>query len=151
MSTQRRENRWQRTSCTEGKVSTRRFLPDGVQRVGDPGHSNPAPITRIRRADASGGTAPPVTPAWLATNSLQLDRRIVKLVRQDIRRGSPPPGVARRTASRTSAIHGSSLPHIPFPPGLALIHSTLPQVPAGRRRWAERYDGKRDLYLQHAA
>jgi hypothetical protein len=27
----------------------------------------------------------------------------------------------------------------------------LPQFPAGRRRRAERYDGKRDLHLQHAA
>jgi hypothetical protein len=27
----------------------------------------------------------------------------------------------------------------------------LPRVPAGRRRWAERYDGKGNLYLQHAA
>jgi hypothetical protein len=27
----------------------------------------------------------------------------------------------------------------------------LPWLPAGRRRWAERYDGKGNLYLQHAA
>jgi hypothetical protein len=27
----------------------------------------------------------------------------------------------------------------------------LPRVPAGRRRWAERYDGKGNMYLQHAA
>jgi hypothetical protein len=27
----------------------------------------------------------------------------------------------------------------------------LPIAPAGQVRWAERHDGKRDLYFQHAA
>ena len=106
---------------------------------------------------ASGGTAPPGFPAWLATKSLQSGYRIVQLVRfvqmvgQYLRRGSPPFRAGRGAETGTPAIHGSSLPHIPSPSGLARLHPTLPRVPAGRRRWAERYDGKGNLYLQHAA
>jgi hypothetical protein len=151
MSTQRRESRWQRTSCTE--------------RAGPLGKAIPGPIARNGRARASGGTAPPGIsafhpsdeslssgfPAWLATNSLQSGYRIVQLVRQDLRLGSPPFGAGRGAETGTSATHGSSLPHIPSPSGFERLHPTWPQVPAGRRRRAERYDGKRDLHLQHAA
>ena len=151
MSTQRRENRWQRRSCTQCEAPGRRFLPEGVQRAGPPGEEIPGLIARHHRADASGGTAPPGFPAWLATNSLQSGYRIVQLVRQDLRLGSPPFGASRGAETGTSATHGSSLPHIPSPSGFERLHPTLPRVPAGRRRWAERYDGKRDLHLQHAA
>jgi hypothetical protein len=161
MSTQRRENRWQRRSCTECGVPGRRYLPDGVQRAGPQGESFPGLFARQDRADANGGTAPPShpsdedlspgAPAWLATNSLQMDYRIVQLVRQDLRLGSPPFGAGRGAETGTSATHGLSLPHIPSPSGFEQFHPTLPRVPAGRRRWAERYDGKRDLHLQHAA
>ena len=153
MSTQRRENRWQRRSCTAF--------------AGAPEQT--APLARQGRADASGGTAPPGnfhltdiylslwSLAWLATNSLQSDRRTTKLVRivpLEIRRGSPPFIRAVRSPGRpigTSASARSSLSFIPFPSGSFGFPSSLPQIPAGRRRWAERYDGKRDLHLQHAA
>jgi hypothetical protein len=134
MSTQRRENRWQRRSCTErvGKVF-------------------PGSIARRSCTDVNGGTAPPGFSEWLATNSLQSGYRIVQLVLQDLRHGSPPFGAVPGAATGTPATHGVPPPHIPSPSGLAPLHPTLPRVPAGRRRWAERYDGKRNLYLQHAA
>ena len=47
--------------------------------------------------------------------------------------------------------HRSSPPHIPTLPVRTHLHPTLPQAPAGEVRWAERHDGKRDLYFQHAA
>jgi hypothetical protein len=168
MSTQRRENRWQRSDCTA--------------RAGASEMTFPAPIMRHGRARASGGTAPPQYPAWLhpsdedlspgtpeATNSLHLDYRSVlfawfvqifqlvqfvcpvRLLPQGIRRGSPPFRVVRLAATGTPTTHGLLLPHIPSPAGITRFHPTLPQDPTGKRRWAERYDGKRDLHLQHAA
>lgn len=137
MSTQRRENRWQRTSCTESAAAL--------------GQTIPALPARHCCADANGGTAPPVSPAWLATNSLQSDHRIVRLIRQDTHCGSPPSRAGNRTASATPTSPGSSLPRIPFPSGFVRLHLTLPQAPAGLCRWTERYDGKRNLHFQHAA
>src|ERR1039458_4524711 len=76
MSTQRRENRWRRTNCI------RRSKAFGVFSL--------RPLARFVCTFASGGTAPPGFPARLATNSLQLGYRIVKLVREEVRHGSPP-------------------------------------------------------------
>jgi hypothetical protein len=121
-------------------------------------------------AIASGGTAPPGLSAWLATISLLSGYRNVQLVLlfqlvrlvelvqfvqfvrlQDLRLGSPPFGAGLGAVIGTRANHGSSLPHIPSPSGLARFHFTLPRVPAGKRRWAERYDGKGNMHLQYAA
>ena len=162
MSTQRRENRW--LGCTE--------------RTGASGMTISASVVRRYDSFATGGTAPTYISSWLATNSLFSDHRIVQLaqflwlifsvqslglvqfvqfvqfvcpVLRDKRRGSQPFGAGGRTAFCTPAILGSSYPHIPLPSGVLCFHPSLPQAPAGRRRWAERYDGKRDLYLQHAA
>ena len=159
MSTQRRENRWRRKSCAEGT---------GASRL-----ESLARLAFEVRASANDGTAPPRIAAGLATNSPQLGDHIVQLVQfvqfvlritlvqlvqlaqlgsqQDDRIGSPPPGAERLAVSGTPATRRSSLPHIPSPSGLARLHPSLPRVPAGRRRWAERYDGKGNLYLQHAA
>ena len=151
MSTQRREIRWRHIRC--------------AGRWGQPFLS---PVAQRASAVASGGTAPPGFPARFATNSLQsgfrivqLDRlvqllfvqfvQLVLLVRLVLRHGSPPFGAGPGEAAGRPANHGFSLPHIPSPSGLARLHPTLPRVPAGRRRWAERYDGKGNLYLQHAA
>jgi hypothetical protein len=160
MSTQKRENRaspatkirrravrcrWQRIKCTErarGKA-----LP------------SPAHFARYVRAVAGGRTAPLLsilwsTWAWLATQFLQPDHHFGQLVRPVLKadhRGSQPPGVSNRAALGTQASPRSSLPHIPDPSGLARLHLPLPQVPAGYHRRAERYDGKRDMYFQHAA
>jgi hypothetical protein len=144
MSTQRRDNRsthaakncrwgpryrWRRTGCTG--------------RTEETGKAIPASNARKACADASGGTAPPGFPEWLATKSLQMGYRSVQLVQFvplarhvrfvqfDLRHGSPPFGAGPDAETGTPAFYGSSLPHIPLPSGLARFHPTLPRVPAG--------------------
>jgi hypothetical protein len=151
MSTQRRASRWPR------KDSTKR-----AEMLELSGFSFGA---RNGRALASGGTAPPnsqlsnglllrtsESPARLATNSLLPDHRIAMLARLGIRRCSPPHGAADGSAETAkTATHRSSIPHIPHLPARTRFHRSLPHAPAGRRRWAERHDGKRNLYIQHTA
>ena len=160
MSTQRRENRWQHRSCT--------------QRAGASEHGNSAPIARHGRAHAKVGTAPPAKSAWLATNSLQSDHRTIqivqlvrivqlvplstvpsvprgKLCKRHKARSAPPFGAALGVAAGTLATLRSSLAFIPSSSGLVFLHPTLPWFPAGKRRWTERYDGKGNLHLLHAA
>ena len=166
MSTQRRESRWQRISCTGSGVPDRQLVPNGVQRAGRlslPSDRSwslgwlagvPGPIARWDCASADGRTAPPGIQARLATNSLQMGNRIVKLVQfvfRELRHSSPPFRAGLGEETGTPANHGSSLPHILPPSSLARLHPPLPRVPAGRRRWAERYDGKGNMHLQHAA
>jgi len=152
MSTQRRENRWQRTSCTNS-AGPSRIPGDGYSSLGWRASGNAAspPNARHGRAHAKVGTVPPGFPAWLATNSLQSDHRTSTVVKQIVRSSSPPSGAARRAASARPAIRRSSVLHIPSPSGFVRIHPTLPQFPAGRRRWTERYDGKGNLHLLNAA
>jgi hypothetical protein len=156
----RSRNRWRRTSCT--------------QRAGAPGHTSPAPVARESRARANGGTAPPALSARLATNSLQSDCRTMKFV-QLVRfvqfvqfvprlvepsatrntrhkaRSAPPSGAGFGAATGSLATVGSSLSFISSPAGLTRLHPTLLRFPAGKRRWTERYDGKGNLHLLHAA
>ena len=178
MSTQRRENRWQRTSCTQ-RAETSSILGDEslslVWKVS--GNASPGPVAQHSRALAKVGTAPirfhpsdkdlspgtpdlfhpsdkdlsPGTPGWLATNSLQLDYSNLQLARQNIRRSSPPPGAGCGAAFDPLATHRSSFSRIPSPSGLVCLHPTLPRFPAGKRRWTERYDGKGNLHLLYAA
>jgi len=117
MSTQRRENRWQCTGCTKRAAALEK--------------SSPAPVVQQVRALAKVGTAPPPFGARLATISLYLDYRFVPVVRQDVRRGSPPFGAGRRTITSSPTTHGSSLRYIPSPSGIARLHLTLSQDPAG--------------------
>ena len=101
-----------------------------------------------------------------ATNSLHPDYRNGTLALQDSRAASPPgagPVTAKRACglwrrpgglrgpSNLRVTHRSSLRHVPILPVRAHLHTTLPIAPAGEVRWAERHDGKRDLYFQHAA
>jgi hypothetical protein len=152
MSTQRRENRWQRISCTQrGSASGVPGDRSSSQGWKVSGHANPAPIAQHGRAYAKVGTAPPGVPVWLATNSLQSDHRTIKFAEQNIRRSSPPTGAGCRAASATLATHRSSLPRIASPSVFVCLRSTLPQFPAGKRRWTERYDGKGNLHLLNAA
>jgi len=139
MSTQRREDRTQRncTECARGLSQIWLIV-----------------LAWFARAAATVGTAPleetdRFPKARLATNSLQSDRLFAQLapfVEQDIRRGSPPIGTANPLAD-----FRSSFPLAPIPSVLATTHPSLPNHPAGKCRWTERYDGKRDLYFQHAA
>jgi hypothetical protein len=129
MSTQRRDNRWRRISCTG--------------RTEESGKAIPGSIARHCCKNASGGTAPPGFPARLATKSLQMGYRsvqlvqfvqlvrLVRFVQLDLRHGSPPFGAGPGEETGTPAIYGLSLPHIPSPSGLARLHPTLPRVPAG--------------------
>ncbi len=145
MSTQKRENRWQHTSCTERT------------QVGS--FPLPSPIVRYVCAVADGGTAPLLSifwsaMVWLATNFLQSDypiRQLVPPVTKAQHRGSPPPQVGRLAVLGIQASPRSSLPHISRLSGFVQLHRPLPQAPYGKCRRAERYDGKRDLYFQHAA
>ena len=123
------------------------------------------PIARHGRANASGGTAPPRIPVCTpATKTCRRGSRhgwpqtlcnwvtvSYSLFCKNFAAARRPQGPASARQPAHQRTHGSSLPHIPSPSGLARLHPTLPQVPAGRRRWAERYDGKGNLYLQHAA
>ena len=88
-----------------------------------------------------------------ATNSLLSDRQNETLASQDNGSGSAPPGHIRSVfPSGLRVSHRSSLRYVPnLLPVCAHLHPTLPIAPAGEFRWAERHDGKRDLYFQHAA
>jgi hypothetical protein len=71
-------------------------------------------------------------------------------VLSEIRRGSPfrLAGVRAQTPLRRR--HKDRLP-IPSSPGSARLYPTSPRAPAAYRCRTERHDGKRNLYLQHAA
>jgi hypothetical protein len=142
MSTQRRVCRLQCMSRTN-RVRERGVLIDIILSEGGiQEHSGPVPFTRIGHAFANGLTAPPehlaTHAARLATDSLQKDSIPVRLVRH----GYSP---------QASTAYRSSLSPISILPGSARFHLTLPQDPAGYCRWAERYDGKRNLHFKHAA
>ena len=157
MSTQKRENRWHRKSCTERRgVLGGQSWSRGRTIRNDP---RPSQVARFACAVANGQTAPLVSIlwsafAWMATKFLRSDYLLGQLVRPVLkadRRGSAPPRVPNRAALGTQASPRSSLPHIPYPSGSPRLRPTLPHAPAGHRRRAERYDGKRDMYFQHAA
>ena len=90
--------------------------------------------------------------AWKATNSLLSDHPNETLATQDNASGSAPPGRGSVFPSGLRVLHRSSLRYVPnLLPVRAHLHTTSPIAPAGEFRWAERHDGKRDLYFQHAA
>ena len=110
-------------------------------------------------AFAGGATAPFWTAVWLSwawvatefLHKVQPIRQCVQPAFEAELPGLPPPLTAGRIASRgKQARPRSSLPLIPFPLPHSRLHWTLPLDPAQLDR-AERYDGKRDLYFQHAA
>ncbi len=127
----------------------------------------------LDRADLRCLTAPLMSIIWLAwawlqgcdeasqtvvtdrkaTNSLLSDHDHETLAASSNRSGSAPPG--RLSAGPPPGLrvsHRSSLRYVPnLLPIRVHLHSTLPIAPAGIIRWAERHDGKRDLYFQHAA
>ncbi len=143
MSTQKRVNRSQPIRCTDRAA---------VSRL-------PADFARHVCAAVIGRTAPVLSIlwsalAWVATEFLHPDyqyRQLVRPVLKADRRGSPPPRVRCRAALGKLASPRSSLPHIAYPSGPVYLHRPLPNAPAASCRRAERYDGQRDLYFQHAA
>jgi hypothetical protein len=171
MSTQRREYRVTPATKACRRGPRCRWRPvDCMEHAESFGLSSSASSALLTHADAIGGTAPsgfyptcfhpsdkdpsPGTLERLATNSLQSDHRstqLVRLVPVNIRRGSPPPRAGRRAAAVTLKSFGSSFLHIPSSSGSARFHPSLPRVPAAMNSRTERYDGKRDLHLQHAA
>jgi hypothetical protein len=181
MSTQRRANRapsaiendragirrrWFR-GC-EGRIGV--SIPE--MRTGSTLASGIIPPQRQRTvAGGPGITAPLMSIIWLAwvwlstcddgsrastnrvaTNSLYSDRHFETFAGLGSLSGSPPrDGTGEQRLSVSQATHRPSLPHIPTLPVRSHLRHTLPQAPAGEVRWAERHDGKRDLYIQHAA
>jgi hypothetical protein len=138
MKSQRREDHLRLALCTD--------------REGILGSGYPDARARNHRAFAAGRTAPPETPARKATNSLQPDHRNqqpVSFDRFDVCIGSPPLGTASSRRSELERPPGD-------PPSLSLadrawFHLTLPRVPAALNCRTERYDGKGNMHLQHAA
>jgi hypothetical protein len=158
MSTQRRASRSQRNNSTERE-----------ERMEQKGSAFRA---CFGRATANGVTAPLMSIIWLvwgcllrsgarasrgaqnrvATNSLLSDHRFSTLFRLDSRCGSPPLRAAGRGSVQAApAKHWSSTLHTPKLPSRTRLHSSLPHAPTGESRWAERYDGKGNLHIQHAA
>jgi len=94
----------------------------------------------------------PRVPGWVAAHSLPSDNCFATFAGLGSLRGSPPrfgAGACRLPARQATRM--SSPLYIPLIRVRVRLHPTLPQAPAGRVRWAERHDGKRDLYFQHAA
>ena len=151
MSTQRRESHSTPTTknCWRGALRGWRSLSDtACAEIREQ-------LEVARTAHQSSSFATVLTaPNWEATNSLQLDScnsRYVQVIEPEIRRGLLPVWEASRTIFSPTASRRSSLPLNPDPPGLVSLHPALPQFPAAKGRRTERYDGKRDLHLQHAA
>jgi hypothetical protein len=141
MFTQRRESRWRPIDCSGNAEGSGLAILDSQ--------------IRCVRAKASGGTAPPVSSVWLATNSLPSGNGIVRLVqfaqlvqlaclvqivqlvkfvqflRPNLRFHAPHFGAVVGAVSGRPANHGSSLQHPPSPPGVTRLPLTLPWVPAG--------------------
>jgi hypothetical protein len=171
MSTQKRDNGPTPATKTRRQGSRYRSQPECTNRAGVGCIPLPAQIARYVCAAAKGETAPLVSILWsalalVATKFLHSDHHIRQLVQPVLeadRRGSPPPRARSRAALGKQASPRSSIPHISYPSGFAGIHRSLPrgavgqrgpvvpQAPDGDHRRAERYDGKRDMYFQHAA
>lgn len=105
---------------------------------------------RLRACDEPSQSA---DTDWKATNSLLSDHDNETFASQNNPLKSAPPGWVRSGSSLGLRVsHRSSLSYVPnLLPDRAHLHTTLPIAPAGEVRWAERHDGKRDLYFQHAA
>ena len=160
MSTQRREDLWQRRNCMEVARESGHLwfalIAWFIRAIARVGTAPPPAIDRLQTAcfHPSDDEPSPGFPERLATNSLQLGHRTIQLVRQDFRRiphCSPPTRAAGKGTTGTPATRRSSLPLSPAPSVLERLHPPLPHNPAGQCRWTERYDGKRDLHFQYAA
>ena len=143
MSTQRRDGRSAPTTET-----SRRSMRHGSRlalckdRANRFEQANAASLTWSFSAYASGQTAH--LPAIAARSTLQQDFHNQQPVRP-LYPGSPP---VWQAAAHRPFFNG----YPPIPPAVfAQFHPTLPHVPAAFSCRTERYDGKGNLYLQHAA
>jgi hypothetical protein len=111
------------------------------------------PATRVRqRGPRSCDERPRAETFRVATNSLLSDHCNEVFAGPGSLFGSPPrDGAGGCRLPVPQATPRSSLSRIPILPVRTRLRPTLPKAPAGEVRWAERYDGKRDLYFQHAA
>jgi hypothetical protein len=156
MSTQRRASRQQRLYCTV-RAETSGNPGDGSLSQGWKVSEFGSAFGARYRAVDGGRTAPMMSTLWslfiwLATNFLLRDHQFPTFERLDRQCSSPPRiGLGDSTAAKLPTTQGSSILHIPNFPARTRIHHSLPHAPAGQRRWAERYDGKRNLYFKHAA
>jgi hypothetical protein len=166
MSTQRRANRATASIEVDRLSVWKGWVRGCLERAGIS-----ISAARTGSALASYITAPPMSIIWLAwawlrgcgegshaptfrvaTKSLYSDYCFETFAELGSLSGSPPrDGAGGRRLSVPQATHRPSLPHIAFLPVRTRLRPTLPQAPAGEVRWAERHDGKRDLYFQHAA
>jgi hypothetical protein len=172
MSTQRREDRGAPTTKIRWQERRSRLrLAICADRAGSLGNEFPTSPARSFPASVARRTAPPVDtvpypnpqeaqqqswvagfPGMAATNSLRSDHPTQQHawpVQLNIRFGSPP--LRQAAARRPLCSLPSGVPPIHFPAVSARLHPTLPRVPAAKRCWTERYDGKRDLHFKHAA
>ena len=93
------------------------------------------------------GNESPSFPAREATETLRSKKPNQQHV--CVLLGSPPTGAVAVWGSLRQRSLG--FPPIQTPAECSRFHPTLPWVPTGLRQRTERYDGKRDLYFQHAA
>ena len=149
MSTQRRENRWRRTSCTDTRERIEPypasvFLAWLVRAIATVGTAPPR--IRGKRSTPATDDPSPGTPEWLATNSLQLDHRTAQLSSS----GFPPPrAFAAPRGGQPRSWHAGDLQVIPsahplpfrtraFPSLLAAVPSRLMPLD-GKVRWQKRF------------
>jgi hypothetical protein len=145
MSTQRRDGRSASTTET-GRWSMRHGSrlaqgTDLANRANRLGLANAVSPTWNIPANASGDIS-----AMAAPNTLRQDTRNQQPVRF-LCSGSPPTG----QAAAHWPFFDKGYPPIPFPAVFARVHRTLPHVPVAIGCRTERYDGKGNLYLKHAA
>ena len=152
MSTQRRDCR--NSSATDvRRTSPRRRRALFSSMVGQRSSEllSSAPSAPFVHAQASGRTAP---SSWPATNSLpsdSLNTPLVRLVPQDICRGSWPPGPLSLAPEQPRLrLIGSPSFHSPFLPRVSpsLLAACTGSLQAAGRKGAM---AKRDLYFQHPA
>ena len=103
----------------------------------------PMAVQRRKVAEHQPSGWPQTLCIQIAVSKLLPDLKVCRVRR---------PAVGQAAAGCSPARHASVIPSAHFHPSRPLASPpTLPQAPAGEVRWAERHDGKRDLYFQHAA
>ncbi len=92
-----------------------------------------------------------VSPTWAGWPQLSADGSPHTQARSACISDILPWVYPRFGSRRSTSVIGTSNPPIASPSGLPRLHLTLPLVPTANRCRTERYDGKGNLHLQHAA